>query len=95
MEIIGAIIVAIAELIGWFLIEFAKGLAWLVWMLAVGSARLTLGAYRLLRYFLRRRASERELTQIVLEYHAAVSDIRKIGADTRRQIREVSEGRRP
>ncbi|MGD1056959.1 MAG: hypothetical protein ABR992_06030 [Solirubrobacteraceae bacterium] len=94
MEIVGELIVAIVELYLWFLLQFVLAVAWLVWMALVGSARLALGAYRLLRRWFSRRATERELAQIALEYHAAISDIRQIGADTRRQIRSVSEGRR-
>jgi hypothetical protein len=95
MELVGEFIVAIVELYAWFLLQVVLAVAWLILMALVGSARLALGAYRLLWRWWSRRATERELAQIALEYHAAVSDIRQIGADTRRQIRSVAQGRRP
>jgi predicted lysophospholipase L1 biosynthesis ABC-type transport system permease subunit len=95
MDLVGEFIAAIAEVIAWSLLQCVMAFGWLLWMVLVAGARLVVGCVRIVQRLLARRAAQGELAQIGLEYHAAVADIRRIGADTRRQIRLVKEGRRP
>jgi biopolymer transport protein ExbB/TolQ len=95
MDFIGEFIAAIAEVIGWMLLQMVLATGWVLWMVLVTVGRLLLGAGRLIRRSFKRQDPLRELALALAEYHEAVADIRRIGADTRRQIRALSNGRRP
>jgi hypothetical protein len=89
-ELLTTLALGVIEMLLWLCCALALSVVWcLVMTLAIGG-RFGLGVVRVGRRALLRRAAQRELANIAVEYQSAVSDIRAISAATRRQLRELS-----
>jgi hypothetical protein len=94
MEFIGEFIAAVVEVVAWVLLEVVRGVGLVLWIIFVTVRSLLVGLARLIRRLFVRKDEQRELVLAILEYHEAVADVRRIGADAKRQIRAMAKGRR-
>jgi hypothetical protein len=93
-EFVITILAAVIEMMVWLVYAMVLAVGWCAWMMLVTGGRFGIGALRVGRRVLQRRATQRELAIIASEYLSAREDIQRISQTTRRRIRDLTEPRR-
>jgi len=89
-ELLSTFALGILEMLAWMAYALLLSVIWCLWMTLVVGGRLGLGVVRVGQRAFVRRAAQRELAGIALEYQAAITDIRRMSDSTRERLRTLS-----